>query len=93
MAHTLFSKVKFGLRKVFFIFFKMSTSTKSFSASQTAVCFGVHERTARMFMQKLREAMKSSEDFLMNRVVNVDEYVVGKPGSAIITIRKKRYVL
>jgi hypothetical protein len=94
MANTLFHKVKFGLRKAFFICFEMSTSTKSLSASQTAVRFGVHERTARMFMQKVREAMKSSEDFPMKGVVNVDEYVVGgyeegKPGRSYDSSKKK----
>ena len=72
----------------------MSTSTKSFSASQTAVRFGVHERTARMFMKKIREAMKSREDFPMKGVVNVDEYVVGsyeegKPGRSYDSNKKK----
>ena len=94
MANTLFHKVKFGLRKAFFICFEMSTSTKSLSASQTAVRFGVHQRTARMFMQKVREAMKSSEDFPMKGVVNVDEYVVGsyeegKPGRSYDSNKKK----
>jgi hypothetical protein len=28
-------------------------------------------------MHKVREAMKSSEDFPMKGIVNVDEYVVG----------------
>jgi hypothetical protein len=55
----------------------MSTSKKSISATQTAVRFGVHERTARMFMQEVREAMESSEDYPMTGMVNVDEYVVG----------------
>jgi transposase-like protein len=94
MANTLFHKVKFGLRKAFFICFEMSTSTKSLSASQTAVRFGVHERTARMFMHKVREAMKSSEDFPMKGIVNVDEYVVGgyeegKPGRSYDSNKKK----
>jgi transposase-like protein len=94
MANTLFHKVKFGLRKAFFICFEMSTSTKSLSASQTAVRFGVHERTARMFMQKVREAMKSSEDFPMKGIVNVDEYVVGgyeegRPGRSYHSNKKK----
>ena len=40
-ANTLFHKVKFGLQKAFFICFEMSTTTKSLSASQTAVRFGV----------------------------------------------------
>lgn len=95
MANTLFPKVKFGLRKAFFICFEMPTSTKSLSASQTAVRFGVHERTARMFMPKVREAMKSSEDFPMTGVVNVDEYVVGgyeegKLGNSYDSNKKKQ---
>lgn len=93
-ANTLFHKVKFGLRKAFFICFEMATSTKSLSACQTAVRFGVQERTARLFMQKVREAMKSSEDYPMTGIVNVDEYVVGgyeegKPGRSYNTTKKK----
>jgi hypothetical protein len=56
-------KVKFGLRKAFFICFEMVTTTKSLSVSQMAVRFGVQEKTARMSMQKVREAMKLSEGF------------------------------
>jgi len=77
MANTLFYKVKFGLRKAFLICFEMSTSTKSLSASQTAVRFGMRLRTARMFMHKAREAIKSSEDYPVKGTVNVDEFVVG----------------
>lgn len=93
-ANTLFHKVKFGLRKAFFICFEMSTSTKSLSASQTAVRFGIQEKTARLFMHKVREAMKSSEDFPMKGNVNVDEYVVGgyeqgKPGRSYDSSKKK----
>ncbi|MCY4561194.1 MAG: IS1595 family transposase, partial [Flavobacteriaceae bacterium] len=36
-ANTLFHKVKFGVRKAFFICFEMSTTTKSLSARYTAV--------------------------------------------------------
>lgn len=76
-ANTLFHKNKFGLRKAFFICFEMSTTTKGLSASQTAVRYGVTERTARMFMHKVREAMESSENFPMDGDVDVDEFVVG----------------
>jgi hypothetical protein len=41
MANTLFHKVKFGLRKAFFICFEMTTTPKNISASQMAVRFGV----------------------------------------------------
>lgn len=76
-ADTLFHKVKFGLRKAFFICFEMATTTKGLSASQISVRYGVRESTARLFMHKVREAMKSSENHPMGGTVHVDEFVVG----------------
>jgi hypothetical protein len=76
-ANTLFHKVKFGVRKAFFIVFEMGTSTKSLSASYAAVRFGVTEKTARLFMHKVREAMASSGDHPMDGNVHVDEFVLG----------------
>lgn len=76
-ANTLFHKVKFGIKKAFFICFEMSTSTKSLSANYVAVRFGVTEKTARLFMHKVREAMKSSETMPMDGNVHVDEFVIG----------------
>jgi len=76
-ANTLFHKVKFGIRKAFFICFEMATTTKSLSASYVAVRFGVTEKTARLFMHKIREAMKSSENYPMDGLVHVDEFVIG----------------
>jgi transposase-like protein len=77
MAGTLFHKVKFGLRKAFFICFEMSTSTKSLSASQMGVRYGVTEKTARLFMHKVREAMSSSENNPIDGQVDIDEFVLG----------------
>lgn len=77
MANTLFHKVKFGIRKAFFICFEMTTTTKSLSASYMAERFGVTEKTARLFMHKVREAMKSSENHPMDGNVHVDEFVIG----------------
>jgi len=93
-ANTLFHKLKFGLRKAFFICFEMATTTKGFSASQIGVRFGIREITARMFMQKVREAMKSSENYPMTGIVHVDEFVVGgyeegKPGRSFDSKKKK----
>jgi len=84
-ANTLFHKVKFGIRKAFFICYEMATSTKSLSANYVEKRYGITEKTARLFMHKVREAMKSSEQYLMNHQVQVDEFVVGgkeenKPG-------------
>lgn len=93
-AGTLFHKVKFGLRKAFFICFEMATTTKSLSASQMSVRYGIRENTARLFMHKVREAMKSSENFPMDGNVHIDEFVVGgkeenKPGRSYNSKKKK----
>lgn len=76
-ANTLFHKVKFGIRKAFFICFEMTTTTKSLSASYMAERFGVTEKTARLFMHKVREAMKSSGNHPMDGDVHIDEFVIG----------------
>ena len=76
-SNTLFHKVKFGLRKAFFIIFEMSTTTKSLSARQMGVRIGVTEKTARLFMHKVREAMKSSGNYPIEGIVHVDEFVIG----------------
>jgi len=76
-SNTLFHKVKFGLRKAFFIAFEMTTTTKSLSASQMGVRYGITDKTARLFMHKIRGAMKSSGNNPMEGIVHVDEFVIG----------------
>lgn len=76
-ANTLFHKVKFGIRKAFFICFEMTTTTKSLSASYVGERFGVTEKTARLFMHKVREAMKSSGNHPIDGNTHVDEFVIG----------------
>lgn len=76
-ANTLFHKVRFGVRKAFFICFEMATSTKGLSASYMGLRYGVTEKTARLFMLKVREAMESSGNHPMDGTVHVDEFVLG----------------
>lgn len=76
-ANTLFHKVKFGVRKAFFICFEMSTSTKGLSANYMGVRYGITAKTARLFMHKVREAMKSSGNYPMDGNIHIDEFVVG----------------
>ncbi|MEM7109015.1 MAG: IS1595 family transposase, partial [Bacteroidota bacterium] len=58
-ANTLFHKVKFGLRKAFYILFEMSTTTKSASSVMMAQKYEVTQKTAWLFMSKVRKAMAS----------------------------------
>lgn len=94
--NTLFHKVKFGVRKAFFICLEMSTTTKSISASYMAVRYGVSEHTAKSFMHKIREAMQSSGNPPKDGNIHVDEFVVGgkkkvKVGRSY-TVKKKEAV-
>ena len=55
----------------------MTTTTKRLSASQVARRYEISRQTAHYFMQKVREAMKSSELHKMNDRVQVDEFTIG----------------
>jgi len=93
-AGTLFHKVKFGLRNAFPICFEMSTSTKGLSASYLSVRYGISRKSAGFFMNKVREAMRSSESHPMDGDVHIDEFVVdgrdpGKPGRSYDSRKKK----
>ena len=76
-SNTIFHRVRFGVRTAFFICFEMSTTTKSLSATQMGVRYGITEKTARLFMLKVREAMKSRENNPMDGKMHVDEFVLG----------------
>ena len=52
----------------------MTTTTKGLSASQVARRYEISRQTAHYFMQKVREAMKSSEQHKMNDRVQLAEY-------------------
>ena len=76
-ANTLFHNVKFGIQKAFYIVFKMSATTKSVSAEQLAKMVEINRKTALLFQQKIRLAMKSSEQYPLNGQVEVDEAFIG----------------
>lgn len=93
-AGTLFHKVKFGLLKAFHICFEMATTTKGMSALQVGRRYGIRPDTARVFMHKVREAMKSSGNYPLDGEVHVDEFVVGgketeRPGRSYGGKKKK----
>jgi transposase-like protein len=93
-ANTTFHKVKFGLKKAFFITFEMVNSTKSLSASQVAKRYEITRKTAWLFMHKIRKVMKSSENHPIEGDVQVDEFTIGgkekgKQGRSYDTKKKK----
>jgi hypothetical protein len=76
-SNTLFHQVKIGLRKAFFMVFEMTTTTKNLSASQMDVRSGITDKTVRLFMPKVREAMKSNGNNPIEGIVPVEEFVIG----------------
>ena len=93
-ANTVFHKVKFGLRKAFFITFEMVNSSKGLSATQVARRYEITRKTAWLFMHKVRRAMESNGTAPLDGDVQVDEFTIGgqetgKQGRSYATDKKK----
>ena len=76
--------------------FKMSTTTKGCSSPVIARKYGINQKTAWLFMSKIRKAMASSGHHPLEVSCEVDEIMIGghrtgKPGRG--AINKKRYQL
>lgn len=80
-ANTLFHKNKFGLVKAFAIAFDCSTTTKGFSSAVINKRYGINKNTAWAFMHKIRQAMKSSQNYPITGHCEVDEFYVGSKES------------
>ncbi len=76
---TLFHKLKFGVDKAFEMLYEIVTSKKGANSIWLAEHFGVNQKTAWLFRQKVQVAMKSSEKFPLEDQVHVDEFEIGTP--------------
>ena len=55
----------------------MSSTSKGLSELQISEKYGIRQNTARLFMHKVREAMKSSEKYPIKENIQTDEFAVG----------------
>lgn len=76
---TLFHKLKFGIDKAFEMLYEITTSKKGANSIWLAEHFGVNQKTAWLFRQKVQMAMKSSERYPLEDEVHVDEFEIGTP--------------
>ena len=76
-ANTIFHRLKFSLRKAFFIIFECSATTKGISSSMVSRRYSINEKTAWKFMYKIRCAMQSSGNYPLEGKCEVDEYYLG----------------
>lgn len=78
-SRTLFHKVKFPLKKAFYIAFMIVTNKKGASSYELSRKLGLRQKTCWAFKQKVVEAMKSSENNPLTGQIEVDEFYVGGP--------------
>lgn len=78
-TNTLFHKLKFGIDKAFEMLYEITTSKKGANSIWLAERFGIQQKTAWLFRQKVQEAMKSSELHPLEHEVHVDEFEIGTP--------------
>lgn len=76
---TLFHKLKFGIDKALEMLYEIATSKKGANSIWLAEHFGVNQKTAWLFRQKVQMAMESSEQYPLEEDVHVDEFEVGTP--------------
>lgn len=76
---TIFHKVKFSLRKAFYICYRISTSKKGMASTELSRELGLRQKTAWAFKRKIQEAMKSTGNFPLQGEIEVDEFAVGGP--------------
>lgn len=94
-AHTMFHKIKFPLKKAFYILFLVSTSKKGISSRELSRKLDLRQKTCWLFKRKVMEVMKSSKKHPLSGLVEVDEFFVGGPeeGKKGRSKGKKRQVI
>lgn len=76
-ANTLFHKCKLGLLRAFEMAFRLSVKKKGMSSCELAKEFGCCQMSAWLLKAKYQNAMKSSDKYLLENEVEVDEFLVG----------------
>ena len=95
-SNTVFHKIKFDLRKAFLILFEMSSSTKSCSSTVMGARYEINQKTAWLFMSKVRRAMASSKLFPLKGPCEVDDCVIGGKQAGEISrevLKKKKLAI
>lgn len=75
---TLFHKVKFPLLKAFYIIYFMSTNKKGITSTELSRKLNLRQKTCWYFRKKVTQAMKSSKQYPMEGIVEIDEMVIGQ---------------
>jgi ribosomal protein L37E len=80
---TLFHKVKFPLLKAFYIIYFMSTNKKGITSTELSRKLNLRQKTCWSFRKKVTQAMKSSKQYPLEGIVEIDEMVIGQQEEAV----------
>ena len=86
---TLFQGLKFSILKAFYIVYYVSTSKKGIASTELSRKLELRQKTAWFFKQKVMNAMKSSNNFMLEGSVEVDETVVGQQEQGVVGRKNK----
>ncbi|MGK7396010.1 MAG: IS1595 family transposase [Candidatus Cyclobacteriaceae bacterium M3_2C_046] len=96
-ANTIFHKIKFDLRKAFFILFEMSATTKSCSSTIMSARYEINQKTAWLFMSKVRKAMESSKLHPLKGPCEVGDFTISTDKAEVINnpklLKKKKFAI
>lgn len=74
---TMFHKLKFPILKAFHIAFRVSVRKKGMSSCELSKELDLRQKTCWAFKVKLQEAMASSRRYPLDKVTEVDEFLIG----------------
>lgn len=76
-AGTLFHKLKFEVRKAFWIVYQVISQKQGVSSMQLSRDLALRKNTAWAFKRKVQEMMQSSENYALTGNIEVDETYIG----------------
>jgi transposase-like protein len=84
-SNTLFHKLKFPIKKAFYMCYQLSVNKKGMSTLELSRQFGLSQKTCWFFKRKVQKAMESSDNYPLTGVLEIDEFSIGghekgKPG-------------
>lgn len=86
---TLFQGLKFPILKAFYIIYYVSTNKKGIASTELSRKLELRQKTAWFFKQKVMKAMESSNNFMLEGSVEVDETVVGGQEEGVVGRKNK----
>jgi len=87
---TLFHNVRFGLQKAFCIVFEMTCTNQVVSSIQIAKRYEITQKTAWLFKQKVKLALKTSKKNPVQGKLRFNELVIGKKEIKSRGLRNKK---